>query len=634
VSKKIIKSVIAYALALVGVGVAFFLRVVIVHFTGSDLPLYITFFPFLIFAAVLGGLGPGLLATAASALIVDYFFLTPYEPFWFGSLADIVGMALFIVMGVLISVVVELYRWRQRKETDYTRSLIEASLDPFVTISSKGKITDVNEATVKIVGISRDKLIGTDFSSYFTEPEKAREGYQQVFTKGFVSGYPLTIRSNDGKQTDVLYNATVYKDDNGNVLGVFAAARDISWLEKEVRDRTQDLKNANIAAQNVLEDLHVEEEKLDNAKAEDDATLASIGNGLVTTDIKGRIVLTNKAFEEMLGWKEVEVRGKLLTKAIIMTDENGTVVPESKRPINIVLKERATTTTTTTTTTSYYKRRDGTTFPVVITTSPVLLGNKFTGVVEVFRDITKEAAVDKAKTEFVSLASHQLRTPLSVVNWYTEMLMTGDVGKLNAEQKKYLDEVYHGNQRMVTLVNALLNVSRLELGTFVIEPKPTDMSKAIKDTIDEYKKQVDDKKIKLSYSFGKNIPIIPADPKLLHMIIENILSNAVKYTPESGKIEILLSLDKQKNVLMKISDTGYGIPKNLQDKIFTKLFRADNVREKDTEGTGLGLYIVKSIIDNSDGKIWFTSEENKGTTFFVTIPIAGMKKKEGTKTLS
>jgi two-component system sensor histidine kinase VicK len=187
---------------------------------------------------------------------------------------------------------------------------------------------------------------------------------------------------------------------------------------------------------------------------------------------------------------------------------------------------------------------------------------------------------------------------------------------------------------MVTLVNALLNVSRLELGTFVIEPKPTDMSKAIKDTIDEYKKQVDDKKIKLSYSFGKNIPIIPADPKLLHMIIENILSNAVKYTPESGKIEILLSLDKQKNVLMKISDTGYGIPKNLQDKIFTKLFRADNVREKDTEGTGLGLYIVKSIIDNSDGKIWFTSEENKGTTFFVTIPIAGMKKKEGTKTLS
>jgi PAS domain S-box-containing protein len=632
VSKKKLTLLIVYAFALVGVGVGFFLRVVITHFTGPGLPTYITFYPFLMFAALLGGLGPGLLATAASVFTVDYWFLSPHEIFLIQNLADVIGVVLFIFMGILISVVVEFYRRRQWKDLDYTRSLIEASLDPLVTISSKGKITDVNEATVKITGISRDKLIGTDFSSYFTEPEKAREGYQQVFTKGFVLGYPLIIRSNDGRQTDVLYNATVYKDDKGNVLGVFAAARDISWLEKEVRDRTQDLKNANIAAQNVLEDLHVEEEKLDNAKAEGEATLMSIGDGLMATDIKGRIMLTNKAFEEMLGWKEVEVRGKLLTEAVIMIDENGKVVPESERLINKVLKERATTTTTTTT--SYYKRKDGTSFPVVITISPVLLGNKFTGVVEVFRDITKEAAVDKAKTEFVSLASHQLRTPLSVVNWYTEMLLTGDVGKLNAEQKKYLDEVYHGNQRMVTLVNALLNVSRLELGTFVIEPKPTDMSKAVQDTIDEYKKQVDDKKIKLSCSFGKDIPVIPADPKLLHMIIENILSNAIKYTPESGKIEISLSLDNQKNVLLKISDTGCGIPKNQQDKIFTKLFRADNVREKDTEGTGLGLYIVKTIIDNSDGKIWFTSEENKGTTFFVTIPITGMKKKEGTKTLS
>src|SRR5690242_18458198 len=114
----------------------------------------------------------------------------------------------------------------------YARSLIEASLDPLVTISPEGKITDVNEASVKVTGISREKLIGTDFSDYFKEPEKARQGYKLVFKKGFVSDYPLTIRHNNGNLTEVLYNATVYKDESGKVLGVFAAARDITQLRR------------------------------------------------------------------------------------------------------------------------------------------------------------------------------------------------------------------------------------------------------------------------------------------------------------------------------------------------------------------------------------------------------------------
>ena len=115
-----------------------------------------------------------------------------------------------------------------RQAAEYARSLIEASLDPFVTISADGKVTDVNEATIKVTGIPRHGLIGTDFSTYFTEPDKAREGYLQVFEKGFVTDYPLTIRHKDGRLTDVLYNASVYRDGAGNVLGVFAAARDVT----------------------------------------------------------------------------------------------------------------------------------------------------------------------------------------------------------------------------------------------------------------------------------------------------------------------------------------------------------------------------------------------------------------------
>jgi len=134
----------------------------------------------------------------------------------------------------------------QKQASQYARSLVEASLDPLVTISPEGKITDVNEATIKVTGVPREKLIGTDFSEYFTEPEKAREGYQQVFAKGFVTDYPLTIRHRDGGFTHVLYNASVYKDVRGNVLGVFAAARDVTAQKKaeaEVAEqRTKELE--------------------------------------------------------------------------------------------------------------------------------------------------------------------------------------------------------------------------------------------------------------------------------------------------------------------------------------------------------------------------------------------------------
>jgi PAS domain S-box-containing protein len=140
-----------------------------------------------------------------------------------------------------------------RRASLHSRSLIEASLDPLVTISAEGKITDVNEATVKVTGVPRDKLIGTDFANYFTEPENAREGYQRVFSEGFVTDYPLTVRHAEGQLTDVLYNASIYRDTDGKVLGVFAAARDITkrkqQVEEALRRRAEELARSNAELQ-------------------------------------------------------------------------------------------------------------------------------------------------------------------------------------------------------------------------------------------------------------------------------------------------------------------------------------------------------------------------------------------------
>ena len=383
-------------------------------------------------------------------------------------------------------------------------------------------------------------------------------------------------------------------------------------LEKKVFERTKDLAYA---------------------KARNEAMIASMGDGLVAVDKEGAILIVNNAFENLVGWKEKDVLGKLLVEVVQREDEAGNIVPFKERILTKILSADTTTAAAADTAAAaaadwYYIRKDKTRFPVASIITPFILEGKIIGAVEVFRDITKEKAVDKAKTEFVSLASHQLRTPLSTVNWYAEMLLAGDMGKLNEGQKKYLDEVYHSNQRMVTLVNALLDVSRIELGTFVVEPEPTNVVELARSVMNEQKPQIDKKKIMLFPVFEKNIPSIQADPKLLRMVMQNLLSNAVKYTSEGGKVDISLSLDKgRENIKIQISDTGYGIPKNQQDKIFTKLFRADNVRDKDTGGTGLGLYIVKSVVENFGGKIWFESQENKGTTFFVTLPSVRIEKR-------
>ncbi|MEK7493865.1 MAG: ATP-binding protein [Patescibacteria group bacterium] len=262
----------------------------------------------------------------------------------------------------------------------------------------------------------------------------------------------------------------------------------------------------------------------------------------------------------------------------------------------------------------------------------------------VFDDVTKEKEIDRSKTEFVSLASHQLRTPLSSINWYSEMLLDGDAGKITKEQKKYLQEIYRGNKRMVELVDALLNVSRIEMGTFMVEPVPMNVVAAATSILADLKKVIKKKKLVVKEVYAKDIPQIMADPKLMRVIFQNVLSNAVKYTPEEGNVSLALEVLKKgqlvdgrkvsrEMLLITVADTGYGIPKGQQDRVFTKMFRADNVRERDPEGTGLGLYLVKSIVEHVSGNIWFESEEGKGSTFYITLPLEGMKKKEGARRL-
>ena len=267
------------------------------------------------------------------------------------------------------------------------------------------------------------------------------------------------------------------------------------------------------------------------------------------------------------------------------------------------------------------------------------------------QDVSKYKALAEAKTDFIAIASHQLRTPLSIIKWYVDFLVLGDAGELNLEQIKYLKEVYDSNERLIELVNALLDVSRIDLGTFSIEPEPIDILKKADEAIDKFSKEIKQKNIIIDKKYDE-FPKINLDPRLIKIVFENIISNSVKYILKNGIIQIIIKkIDN--DILIKISDNGCGIPKEQQPKVFSKLFRAENAKNIESSGTGLGLYIVKAIIEKSGGKIWFQSpsfelllkkdiknystqidKKNKGTTFFITIPLKGMKKKEGTKKLT
>lgn len=247
----------------------------------------------------------------------------------------------------------------------------------------------------------------------------------------------------------------------------------------------------------------------------------------------------------------------------------------------------------------------------------------------VARDITKEAEVDRAKTEFVSLASHQLKTPLTSVKWFAEALLNGSVGALSSEQKKYVEKMELANQNMIHIVNDLLNVSRIELGTLAMHPEDIDVCELAQSVIEEQRQTAIEMGVELKLLCENGLPHINADRTFIRMVLQNLISNAIKYTPKNGKAECELTTSgvRRETILIRVSDTGIGIPMEEQDRVFEKLHRASNAKAHSPEGTGLGLYLAKTILERVGGAITFESVEGEGTSFFASIPLKAEEKR-------
>jgi signal transduction histidine kinase len=377
--------------------------------------------------------------------------------------------------------------------------------------------------------------------------------------------------------------------------------------------------------------------KLERVTTAEEAIFASAGDhimGLVVVDKNGKITRINKAFEVLTGWNKEEAIGRRLIKIIPMEDEKNKRIPFKKRILSKILSEKILTTispspvlaTATTIAANieklpifYYVRRDKTRFPVSTVINPIIFNKEIIGAVEVFYDITKEKELERMRMDFLSLASHQLRTPLSGTKWLIETMYRGIIGEMTKKQKEYLDDIYKINEQMIKLVSDILNTLRLENEETLIKKKKISISSLLKDVLITVSAAAKSKKITLRSSLNHRTFIIETDPEILKSILGCFLSNAINYSMPNQEV-ILGIKNESKTIVFFVRDFGIGIPKMEHNRIFERFYRASNAKKMIPSGTGLGLNIAKTIAEKIDAEISFESEENKGSTFYLRIP--------------
>ncbi|MEK9134708.1 MAG: ATP-binding protein [Patescibacteria group bacterium] len=343
-------------------------------------------------------------------------------------------------------------------------------------------------------------------------------------------------------------------------------------------------------------------------KEEKDKTLSIITNfsdGLLVFDNENKLSLINPQAELFLQIKAEEISKRLMSELKKQPGFKLLIETLERESLKVFRKELLI--------------RDD--LILEVSTIFMVSGGEKLGILVILHDVTREKTIERLKTEFVSLAAHQLRTPLSGMKWALKMMLDGDAGKITKKQTELTNKVYESNERMIDLVNDLLNVARIEEGRYIFKPIFADMETIIQFVVNSYKEQVEKKGLGLEFKvLEKELPQVKIDVEKMRLAVQNLIDNAIKYTVSGGSITVSLRRAGE-SIECQISDTGVGIPDDQKARVFSKFFRGTNAVKIETDGSGLGLFIAKNIIEAHGGKIWFQSEEGKGTAFCFSLPI-------------
>ncbi len=352
--------------------------------------------------------------------------------------------------------------------------------------------------------------------------------------------------------------------------------------------------------------------------ARDSAILGNIEYAVIAVDDKGIVTDTNPAATALLGMQALDMKGKSVRDVVLFRAHQGNAM-EGEHPVLSCMRENVSRHSSANAHWNLQKA-DQTLIPVSYSISPLEEKGRVFGAILVLQDVSEERRLDYLKSEFITLASHQLRTPLSALRWYVELI--GEASeRLTDDERGYVKEMGVSLKRMANLLDSLLRASQMEEGGLSLSLANTDINQLIAETDEDFRSIAKEHNISFSVSLPDTPIVAKTDPTLLRIVLQNLLSNATKYTrPES---HISLSLETRgSGYSISVTDAGMGIPMAEQKRVFQKFFRAKNVRQMDTDGNGLGLYITKSIVERLGGTIDFKSAEGKGTTFTVTFPKA------------
>jgi len=482
----------------------------------------------------------------------------------------------------------------------YIRDLFSFLPSPVCLVSSAKIILEANPAFEKITGYKTEEIIGKTIDVFF-DKEKTEEFFERTLKEGFIKTEETFLFDKDKNSIPVSISTILRKNEEEEVVGFFFVIFDLS----EIKKTEKILKDTQLALTNMLEDV---EEAKDREEQEKNKTLSIITNladGLLFFNNEEKIDLMNSQAENFFGLGAKEIIGKSLQELDNFTDLKPLVKLLGKKIEKIFRKE------------ILIKKN----LTLEVSTVPILREKTKTGTLVILHDISREKMIERMKSEFVSLAAHQLRTPLSAIKWTMKMLIEGDLGKITKEQKEFIEKTYHSNERMIELINDLLDVTRIEEGRYLYKPMLIDFGPVAQFVVNLYKEEVEKRQLKLEFKKPeKKLPGVMLDVEKIKLAIQNLIENAIKYTPSGGTVTVALKHDKNE-IELSVQDSGVGIPEDQKERVFTKFFRGANVIRMETEGTGLGLFITKNIIEAHGGRIWFESEKDKGSTFYFSLPV-------------
>jgi len=481
-------------------------------------------------------------------------------------------------------------------------------------------ITFANSSFLKLTGYEKAEILGENIDFLFSDKDLFSNTIERLKLENPISEKGVLVRNkkNQSFLSHIIFSCVFKGGDIEGYSFVFFQPDYLQEVQSGIQEKflkveqdAKDLVQARMALINILEDADEDRRK---AEMERDKTLSIITNladGLITVE-KETITLINPAANDFFQTTEKEILGKSLV-GLAQHPTVGLLVA-------IIKKEK----------TPFLKKELSISESLKVEVSAILFGQENKNIIVILHDITRESFIEKMKTEFVSIAAHQLRTPLSGTKWILKMFLDGDIGEITSTQSDFLQKTYNSNERMINLVNDLLNVTKIEEGRFLQKPQKSDVPDILSKAVELAKNEAQRKGLSFEVVLpDKNFPKVEVDKEKIILAVQNVVENAVAYT-KTGKITVSANYSKPENsYIIAVKDTGIGIPNDQKERIFSRFFRGSTAVKTETEGTGLGLFISKNIIEAHNGKIWFDSKEGEGTAFYISIPAERAGEQEG-----